>query len=1269
MIAAIAAAEKQLAELQAETAKTIEETNRIVAAQQAAREQAEAEAAAAQAQALTDFEAQWAAQQEAAIAETNTVRQEMAETAGESTYQVLDTAGSGDIVTVPVSTAPDEAVSQIVEEQQAAAQAAAEAYDVDIYKKSDGYYYYQDEDGNEIDIGTRKEDRASSMLDKYEEVVNENLTPLTDTSAYVDEDGEPKKGYRFGEDGTVFKDIGDTWAQVYVNKDGENVEKDTGREKFKNAEDWTVGAEGKRNEGLGGAINKFIDSGIAKGLLAIATGGLSVPYTTAATVMKGVSDGTLNAFQAFAGLGGFTTLTNNIIKELPNILGTNPSKELVKAIQTIGATAGDPKAVALSLTGVDEFLSKVGADVANEIGKEAGFSSTVTEGLGNTITGLIEGQNLDNAFGNAMTTFATESKEEIEKKIEAASTENTKYDDLSGDAFSEGQSGVGADTYTPTTPTTTPAPVVSDIPPELGESGADGVAPTITSEEDAPVIGDTPGLGTPADTDTSTPVIKTAEEELADLGLTDGAPPTRPDNLFGGALSEEAQSALTNVQNELNISDADKDIWIRTIIGEAAGETDEGQAAVAHTMLNRFKDGRFGDSLTDVLLADKQFSTWNDLDMGGNTLNQMSPADKEYQRAEALVDNILLNRVVDNTNGAVNYWNPDSANPDWGDEVLEQHADGGVKIDSHIFGGAAGGDYDEVETKLNDFYVSASGQEVLDDPTRFIGPTGAGIGPETTDENFQDQLAGILEGQGTGIDTTERDAEYQKKLDEFNKVVQETIGDPEASLGGALPENKGVRLLEDLPEQLRNLPIPGVLDPFGDSVTAQQVIDFVFKGEGSLGLNENEIFEIGLGLTKAKQDFLSGLIPNAADAVKAGYNYISDLVVPPAYGFGPATPLVFAGASSLQGAGTSAAIIAALATGAAVTSQIIDGVTQYFVDDSPVESATLQQALTDFESGTYDEIGPLITGTGFDSSGADEFAGMFTDATGSPYLEGTTIPYASQAAADGANIMAGTSPEVVDDLGIDLAGSGAGAGATLTDIIGEDASPTITGTPTLGTPATAGTAPIISTTADTPETTDETDQFATAGMGTSTSILDIEDQIINDTAELIDVINSGGGETIGQGDTDIGVGAGVGAGAIGAGTGTDVVTGTGTDIITGTQTGTQTGTETIADTTVGEPVIPTVLPPVVPSVSPPADPSVSPPEEEVKEEEEEDLTDQIQQTLYGQQVSVKSPELAEIDAPYDFSSIFGNLEQQNRFTGKTPYGTTEELLQLLGGKI
>ena len=39
---------------------------------------------------------------------------------------------------------------------------------------------------------------------------------------------------------------------------------------------------------------------------------------------------------------------------------------------------------------------------------------------------------------------------------------------------------------------------------------------------------------------------------------------------------------------------------------------------------------------------------------------------------------------------------------------------------------------------------SLSEQEVLDDPKRFKGPVGAGIGPEVTDEDYQSQLAGIL---------------------------------------------------------------------------------------------------------------------------------------------------------------------------------------------------------------------------------------------------------------------------------------------------------------------------------------------------------------------------------------------------------------------------------------------------------------------------------------------------------------------------------------------
>ena len=114
---------------------------------------------------------------------------------------------------------------------------------------------------------------------------------MTDPSAYIGADGEPNEGYRFGEDGTVFKDIGDTWAQIYVNEDGENIAKDTGREKFINAVDWEKGAEGERREGLGGLINDVLGSNIAKGLLAVATGGASIPFTTLGTAVKTVADG------------------------------------------------------------------------------------------------------------------------------------------------------------------------------------------------------------------------------------------------------------------------------------------------------------------------------------------------------------------------------------------------------------------------------------------------------------------------------------------------------------------------------------------------------------------------------------------------------------------------------------------------------------------------------------------------------------------------------------------------------------------------------------------------------------------------------------------------------------------------------------------------------------------------------------------------------------------------------------------------------------------
>ena len=74
---------------------------------------------------------------------------------------------------------------------------------------------------------------------------------------------------------------------------------------------------------------------------------------------------------------------------------------------------------------------------------------------------------------------------------------------------------------------------------------------------------------------------------------------------------------------------------------------------------------------------------------------------------------------------------------------------------------------------------------------------------------------------------------------------------------------------------------------------------------------------------------------------------------------------------------------------------------------------------------------------------------------------------------------------------------------------------------------------------------------------------------------------------------------------------------------------------------------------------PPLEPIDISPVDPIKEEEEGDPVDEIRNILYGQQVKVEPSGVADIPDPYDFSSIFGNTGQQNRFTGTSPYGTTD----------
>ena len=58
----------------------------------------------------------------------------------------------------------------------------------------------------------------------------------------------------------------------------------------------------------------------------------------------------------------------------------------------------------------------------------------------------------------------------------------------------------------------------------------------------------------------------------------------------------------------------DLQIAARTVYGEARGEPDDGQLAVAHVIVNRLRTNRWGPTLANVCVAPFQFSSWNNND-------------------------------------------------------------------------------------------------------------------------------------------------------------------------------------------------------------------------------------------------------------------------------------------------------------------------------------------------------------------------------------------------------------------------------------------------------------------------------------------------------------------------------------------------------------------------------------------------------------------------------------------------------------------------------
>ena len=109
-------------------------------------------------------------------------------------------------------------------------------------------------------------------------------------------------------------------------------------------------------------------------------------------------------------------------------------------------------------------------------------------------------------------------------------------------------------------------------------------------------------------------------------------------------------------------SPIDPDFWTfpyqvasRTMWGECRGEPLEGQAAVAHVLLNRLKDGRWGNSLATVCMWPFQFSCWNNSDPQRTKMAALADDDETLAKLFAIIKN-AERAERDPTRGAMFYY-------------------------------------------------------------------------------------------------------------------------------------------------------------------------------------------------------------------------------------------------------------------------------------------------------------------------------------------------------------------------------------------------------------------------------------------------------------------------------------------------------------------------------------------------------------------------------------------------------------------------------------
>jgi spore germination cell wall hydrolase CwlJ-like protein len=150
------------------------------------------------------------------------------------------------------------------------------------------------------------------------------------------------------------------------------------------------------------------------------------------------------------------------------------------------------------------------------------------------------------------------------------------------------------------------------------------------------------------------PKLKPAEEEkIVDTDTAGSAASVKPANQNGNAPVQNGATAPAIPA----LSERDRTILIRTVLGEAASEPDDGQRAVAAVILNRLNGGKYGSAIPQVVTAKGQFEPWADPKARQRMLGY-APDSPEFTRAAANVDAILSGSDTDPTRGATYFYAP-----------------------------------------------------------------------------------------------------------------------------------------------------------------------------------------------------------------------------------------------------------------------------------------------------------------------------------------------------------------------------------------------------------------------------------------------------------------------------------------------------------------------------------------------------------------------------------------------------------------------------------